>query len=121
MEKHDLSQHQLVVGVPGQNTLARFTKLPPVDKKKIPEIVKYEAQQQIPFDMEEVIWDYQTFENPEAMETEVGIFAMRRELMREHLKFLSDLKLAPAIVQSSPLALYTALRYDGLVGSEPVA
>lgn len=121
MEKHDLSQHAIVVGVPGQHTLARFTKLPPVDKKKIPEIVKYEAQQQIPFDMEEVIWDYQTFENPEAMETEVGIFAMRRELMREHLKYLSDLRLEPAIVQSAPLALYNALRYDGLIGSEPVA
>ena len=121
LEKHDPSQDTIVVGVPGQHTLARFTKLPPVDKKKIPEIVKYEAQQQIPFDMEEVIWDYQTFENPEAMETEVGIFAMRRELMREHLKFLSDLKLEPGIVQSSPLALYNALRYDGLVGSEPVA
>ncbi len=121
LDKHDLSKATIVVGVPGQHTLARFTKLPPVDKKKIPEIVKYEAQQQIPFDMDEVIWDYQTFENPEAMETEVGIFAMRRELMREHLKFLSDLKLEPAIVQSAPLALYNALRYDGLVGSEPVA
>ncbi|HSW46734.1 MAG TPA: type IV pilus assembly protein PilM [Phycisphaerae bacterium] len=121
LEKHDLSRATIVVGVPGQNTLARFTKLPPVDKKKIPEIVKYEAQQQIPFDMEEVIWDYQTFENPEAMETEVGIFAMRRGLLRDHLKFLSDFRLEPSVVQSSPLALYNALRYDGLIGGEPVA
>jgi len=121
LAKHDLSKEVLVVGVPGQNTLARFTKLPPVDKKKIPEIVKYEAQQQIPFDMEEVIWDYQTFENPGAMETEVGIFAMRRELMREHLKFLSDFRIEPAIVQSAPLALYNALKYDGLVSDEPLA
>ena len=121
LDRHDLSKEILVVGVPGQHTLARFTKLPPVDKKKIPEIVKYEAQQQIPFDMEEVIWDYQNFEDPDGMETEVGIFAMRRELMREHLRFLSDLNLEPALVQSAPLALYNALFFDGLCGSEPVA
>lgn len=62
-EQHDLSKEAIVVGVPGQHTLARFTKLPPVDKKKIPELVQWEAQQQIPFDMEDVIWDYQVFEN----------------------------------------------------------
>ncbi len=117
---HDLSKETLVVGVPGQNTLARFTKLPPVKANKIPEIVKYEAQQQIPFDMEEVIWDYQTFEDATTKETQVGIFAMRRELLRSHLSFLSELNLEPAIVQSSPLALYNALKYDGIVGAEPV-
>lgn len=121
--RHDLSRETLVVGVPGQHTLARFSKLPPVPKKsKIPELVKYEAQQQIPFDMDEVIWDYQTFEDPQgtSMETQVGIFAMRRELLRSHLLFLSSLDLEPALVQSAPLALYNALKYDGITGSEPV-
>ncbi|UCD28551.1 MAG: type IV pilus assembly protein PilM [Planctomycetota bacterium] len=121
LKEHDLSNEILVVGVPGQHTLARFTKLPPVDKKKIPEIVKYEAQQQIPFDMEEVIWDYQAFQDPEATETEVGIFAMRRELLREHLQFLTRHNLEPAVVQSSPLALYNALKFDGLCGKEGLA
>ncbi|NLX21814.1 MAG: type IV pilus assembly protein PilM [Phycisphaerae bacterium] len=122
LDAHDLANERIVVAVPGQHTLARFTKLPPIDnKKRIPDLVKYEAQQQIPFDMEEVIWDYQIFEDPEAAETEVGIFAMRRELMREYLRFLSDLNFEPAIVQSSPLALYNALRYDGLCGQESVA
>ncbi len=122
LDAHELANERIVVAVPGQHTLARFTKLPPIDnRKRIPDLVKYEAQQQIPFDMEEVIWDYQIFENPEAAETEVGIFAMRRELMREYLRFLSDLNFEPAIVQASPLALYNALRYDGLCGQEPIA
>ncbi|MEP0844990.1 MAG: type IV pilus assembly protein PilM, partial [Phycisphaerae bacterium] len=118
LDQHNLSKEPIVVAVPGQHTLARFVKLPPVDKKKIPEIVKYEAQQQIPFDMEEVIWDYQIFaSSPEG--TEVGIFAMRREALRDHLRFLSDLNLEPAAVQSAPLALYNALKFDGIVGAEP--
>ena len=45
--------------VPGQSGLARYFKPPPVDSKKIADIVKYEAKQQIPFDLNDVIWDYQ--------------------------------------------------------------
>ncbi len=114
-DKHDLNKDDLVVGVPGQHTLSRFSKLPPVDKKKIPEIVKYEAQQQIPFDMDEVIWDYQVFEDEDAAEMEVGIFAMRRELLRDQLFYVSDLNLEPLVVQSNPLALYNALKFDGII------
>jgi len=43
----------------GQSGLARFVKLPPVEEKKISEIVKFEAKQQIPFSLDEVVWDYQ--------------------------------------------------------------
>lgn len=121
VDQHDLSKETLVVSVPGQHTLARFTKLPPLEnKRKIPELVHFEAQQQIPFDMDEVIWDYQVFEDPKAGEIEVGIFAMRRDLLREQLQHLTALNLEPAVVQSSPLALYNALRYDGICTDEPV-
>jgi type IV pilus assembly protein PilM len=47
------------LSVPGQSGLARFFEPPPVDMKKLPEIVKFEARQQIPFPLEEVIWDFQ--------------------------------------------------------------
>ncbi|MGQ9651172.1 MAG: type IV pilus assembly protein PilM [Phycisphaerae bacterium] len=121
IEQHDLSKETLVVSVPGQHTLARFTKLPPLEnKRKIPELVHFEAQQQIPFDMDEVVWDYQVFEDPKAGEIEVGIFAMRRDLLREQLQYLTRINLEPAVVQSSPLALYNALRYDGICTEEPV-
>lgn len=120
-EQHDLSKETVVVSVPGQHTLARFTKLPPLEnKRKIPELVHFEAQQQIPFDMDEVVWDYQVFEDPKAGEIEVGIFAMRRDLLREQLQYLTGINLEPAVVQSSPLALYNALRYDGICTDEPV-
>ncbi|MBN1488877.1 MAG: type IV pilus assembly protein PilM [Phycisphaerae bacterium] len=113
LSKHDIRQDLIVVGVPGQHTLSRFTKLPPVDKKKIPDIVRFEANQQIPFDMDEVIWDYQTFGGDDAAEVEVGIFAMRRELVGEHLKAFTAANIEPIVVQSAPLALYNALLYDG--------
>ena len=49
----------MAISVSGQSGLARFIKLPPVEAEKIPDIVRYEARQQIPFDLNDVIWDYQ--------------------------------------------------------------
>ena len=50
------------VGVSGQSSFARFIKLPPVEPKKIPEIVRFEAIQQIPFPLDDVEWSYQLFQ-----------------------------------------------------------
>ncbi len=118
LSRNDISKDAVVVSVPGQHTLARFTKLPPVAPKRIPDIVRYEADQQIPFDMDEVIWDYQTFQQEDLPDLEVGIFAMKRELIREHLLHFEQAAIEPIAVQSGPLAAYNAAHYDGMLGEE---
>ncbi len=118
LSHNDISKDQVVVSVPGQHTLARFTKLPPVAPKRIPDIVRYEADQQIPFDMDEVIWDYQTFQEEGMPDLEVGIFAMKRELIREHLLHFEQAAIEPIGVQSGPLAVYNMAHFDGLVGKD---
>ncbi len=82
---------RVAISVSGQSGLARFIKLPPVEAKKIPDIVKYEARQQIPFALEDVVWDYQQMaggseEEGFALETEVGLFAMKRDQVFRALK-----------------------------------
>lgn len=105
---------QFVVGVPGQQTFARFCKMPPVDPKKVKvlDLVRYEAMQQIPFDIEDVVWDYQTFSPPDSPELEVGIFAMRKDLVRKHLGYFSQHGIVPAMVQTVPAALYNFCRFE---------
>src|SRR5688572_10130654 len=52
VSRNDVTGDRVAIAVPGQSGLARFIKLPPVEAKKIPDIVKYEARQQIPFALE---------------------------------------------------------------------
>ena len=59
ISRHDLTGDSVAVSVPGNQGLAKFIKLPPVESKKIPDIVKYEARQQIPFPLEQVVWRWQ--------------------------------------------------------------
>ncbi|MFM9025020.1 MAG: pilus assembly protein PilM, partial [Planctomycetaceae bacterium] len=57
--RNDLAGDRVALSVPGQLGLTKFIKLPPIEAKKIPDIVKYEARQQIPFPLEQVVWDWQ--------------------------------------------------------------
>ncbi len=118
VSRNDLTGEKVAIAVPGQSGLARFIKLPPVERKKIPDIVKYEARQQIPFALEDVVWDYQPLIGSEdegyAIETEVGLFAMKRDQVARHLKPLEDAGIDVEIIQLAPLAIYNFICFDRL-------
>jgi type IV pilus assembly protein PilM len=112
VQRHELKGAPVAIGVSGQNSFARFIKLPPVEPKKIPEIVKFEAIQQIPFPLDEVEWSYQLFQDDKSPDVEVGIFAMRRDLVNQHIKYFTDMGLNVQAVQMNPLAVYNAMYFD---------
>ncbi len=107
-----LSKEPIVVSIPGQMAFARFAKLPPVEPKKIPDIVKFEAAQQIPFPIDQVEWDYQTFQQKDSPEVEVGIFAITKERLAQRMALYAECGLFPEALTLSPLALFNAVSYD---------
>ena len=118
LSRNSIKGSTLVISVPGQASFTRFIKLPPVEMRKIPEIVRYEARQQIPFDLEDVVWDYQTISPPSAgpREVEVGIFAMKRDIVADYVSDFLAMKIEPDTVQMAPVALYNFLKYDKYEG-----
>lgn len=107
-----LGKDDVVVSVPGQNSFARFVKLPPVEKKRIPEIVNFEAAQQIPFDINDVQWDWQLMDSVEEGQTEVGIFAIKNAVVTSSLTHFTRENIQVSHVQMSPMALYNYIVYD---------
>ncbi len=117
VKRNDLKKTTVALSVPGQSGLAKFFKPPPVELKKIPDIVKYEARQQIPFDLNDVIWDYQLMAGGEisdgfALESEVGLFAMKRDAVYRLLKPLQAADLEIDLLQLAPLSIYNMVTYD---------
>lgn len=110
--RNELSKNPVAISVPGQTSFARFIKLPPVELKRVPEIVKFEAIQQIPFDINEVEWDWQLMEKPDSPDIEVGIFAIKNELVGKYLESFSAENLRISIVQMAPIALYNYAYFD---------
>src|SRR5258706_9794662 len=127
LSRNTLRGDQVAISVPGQSGLARFVKLPPVEEKKIGDIVRFEAKQQIPFNLDEVVWDYQKIGTGAvtdgfAMETEIGLFAMKRDMVNRYLQHFQDVNVEVHLVQMAPLALCNFVSYDLLAkGIEPAA
>src|SRR5580658_7282993 len=115
VQRHPVKGGVAAISVSGVSSFARFIKLPPVEPKKIPEIVRFEAIQQIPFPLDDVEWSYQLFRQADSPEVEVGIFAMRRDLINHHIQHFTDVKLNVQVVQMNPLAVYNAMYYDSRI------
>jgi type IV pilus assembly protein PilM len=117
LSRNNLRGDTVAISVPGQSGLARFVKLPPVEEKKITDIVRFEAKQQIPFNLEEVVWDFQKIgsgivTDGFAMETEIGLFAMKRDMVSRYLGHFKEVNVEVHLVQMAPLALCNYVSYD---------
>ncbi|MFH1716017.1 MAG: type IV pilus assembly protein PilM, partial [Planctomycetota bacterium] len=112
VNKYDLSMDDIAVSVPSQNSFARFVNLPPVEAKRIPEMVKFEAVQQIPFGINDVQWDWQLMTEPDSPEIKVGIFAIKNEVVNSALEHFSREDVQVSYVQMAPMALYNYLLHD---------
>ena len=119
MGRNDLTGDRVAVAVPGQAGLSKFIKLPPIEAKKIPDIVKYEARQQIPFPLEQVAWDWQRLaggmeESGFVIDAEVALFAMKREQVYKTLTPLLEAGIDVDVLQLSPIALANMVMFDQL-------
>jgi len=112
VNEHDLSMDEIIISVPSQNSFARFVNLPPVEAKRIPEMVKFEAVQQIPFGINEVQWDWQLMTEEDSPEIKVGIFAIKNEVVDAALEHFNREDVQVGYVQMSPMALYNYLLHD---------
>lgn len=101
----------LLMTMSGQAVFPRYVKLPPVTKDKIQQIVQYEAEQNVPFPIEEVVWDYQLIPG-DAGEVNVMLVAVKTENVARLTDCVQAAGMEPEIVDASPLALYNVVRYN---------
>lgn len=101
----------VLLSVSGQTVFSRFVKLPPVDKDKILQIVAYEAQQNVPFPIEEVVWDYQLI-GTGVDELDVMLVAIKGEIIETITSAVEGAGLLTDLVDVAPMALYNAARYN---------
>lgn len=112
LKEKNIRAKQVVFSVSGQSVFTRFVKLPPVDESKVVQIIQYEAQQNVPFPIEEVIWDYQLLGNTEKGELEVVLLAIKSDIIEDLNEGIESTGLRTETVDVAPMALYNAVRYN---------
>ena len=103
---------EINVCAPGFHVFSKFVKLPPVDASKVTQIIQYEAQQNVPFPLAEVVWDYQILGNAAGGELEVLLVAIKSEIVEGLFRVTEAAKLKLEVADVSPAALCNAFRYN---------
>jgi type IV pilus assembly protein PilM len=121
LSRNKLRGDTVAISVPGQSGLARFLKLPPIKDQKLAEIVRFEARLQIPFPLDEVVWDFQKLaagvvQGGISVGMEVGLFAMKRGVVTSYLQYFKEVGVEVDVVQMAPLALYNFACHELLAG-----
>lgn len=117
--RNELAGDRIAVSVPGQAGLSKFIKLPPVEAAKIPDIVTYEARQQIPFPLDQVVWSWQRLEggieeSGFVIDAEVALFAMKRDQVDKALEPFRQAQIEVDLLQLAPVALANLIMADRL-------
>jgi len=100
------------VCAPGFQVFSKFVKLPPVESGKVTQMIQYEAQQNVPFPLEEVVWDYQILGTTPGNELEVLLVAVKSELVEGLFRVTAEAGLRLQLADASAAALCNAFRYN---------
>jgi type IV pilus assembly protein PilM len=95
-----------------QSVFARFVKLPAVEEEKIERIISFEAQQNGPFPIDEVVWDYQLVGGGSDEQIQVVLVAIKADLLEAVNAAVESAGLRTSVVCVATMALYNAFRYS---------
>lgn len=95
----------------GQSVFVRFVKLPPLEDENMDELVRFEAQQNVPFPIDEVVWDWEKIESG-GIETEVVLVAIKADSLNDLNSLVAETGMGTRLVDCAPTALYNAFRFN---------
>ena len=98
--------------IPSQGVFARFVKIPEGAAETVGQVLHFEAQQNVPYPIEDVAWSYQVLPEREAGKLGALILATKRDQLEETVEALNNAGLKPSLIETSPIALYNAFRYN---------
>jgi type IV pilus assembly protein PilM len=98
--------------LPAQSVFARFVKLPSLEHEKLEKIIAFEAQQNVPFPIDDVVWDYQVVGGGLEEQIQVILVAIKHDLLDDINGAVEETGLHTATIDLAPMALYNAFRYS---------
>ena len=112
MHESGIKPATLYLSISGQAVFPRFVKLPPASKDKLYQIVRYEAEQNVPFPIDEVVWDYQLLQGESDLDMNIMLVAVKVENITRLTDAVQTAHLEPRVVDAAPMALYNTATHN---------
>jgi type IV pilus assembly protein PilM len=120
LERSDIKSRQVVTAVGGRDVIIKKIPMDRMKEAEAREVIRWEAEQHVPFDMDNVELDFQILDpEGEGLQMTVLLVAAKRELIDHKISLLSEVGIDPTIIDVDSFALHNAfeLSYpEGMTG-----
>jgi type IV pilus assembly protein PilM len=113
----------VVTAVGGRDVIIKKIPMDRMKESEARELIRWEAEQHVPFDMDNVELDFQILDpDADGLQMSVLLVAAKRELVETKIALLSDIGVAPSVVDVDAFALHNAFEVNypdamkGIVG-----
>jgi len=115
-----VKQKSVVTAVGGRDVIVKKIQMDRMTENDAREVIRWEAEQHVPFDMANVELDFQILD-PEAerLQMNVLLVAAKRELVENRVALLAEAGLEPAVIDVDAFAIHNAFELnhpDGMQG-----
>ena len=123
LARHKVRTKDAVVAVAGNSVIIKRISLPLMTQDELEESITWEAEQYIPFDVNDVNIDVHILKGQadEAGQMEVLLVAARKELVNEYTSLVLEAGLKPAVIDVAAFALENMYSLYQDTVTEPVA
>ncbi|MBI2796186.1 MAG: type IV pilus assembly protein PilM [Gemmatimonadetes bacterium] len=113
LEAAGVKSKNVVTAVGGRDVIIKKIQIERVKEQQARELMRWEAEQHVPFDMESVELDFQILDpDSDGLEMQVLLVAAKRELIESKLRLLGDAGVTPSIVDVDAFALHNAFELN---------
>lgn len=104
---------QVVTAVGGRDVIIKKIAMDRMKEAEAREVIRWEAEQHVPFDMDNVELDFQILDpDGEGLQMTVLLVAAKRELIETKLALLAEIGLEPSIIDVDAFALHNAFEVN---------
>ncbi len=109
LEEHAVKVKDVALSVSGHSVIVKKINLPTMTEDELEESIKWEAEQYIPFDINDVNIDFHVLRSPDAQEPKeqmsVLLVAVKKDKLTEYTSLVTEAGLNPVIVDVDAFTL----------------
>ena len=108
-----IKKTDVVAAVGGHDVIVKPIPMDRMSEQDAREVIRWEAEQHVPFDMENVHLDFQILDpDGKGPQMKVLLVAAKRELIENRMSLLADAGIQPAIIDVDAFAIHNAFEHN---------
>ena len=120
LQDEDIRNLKIVTNLPMEKAIIRNISFPFNDVEKIADAIPFEAEENIPFKLDDLILDFQSLKSEKENEGRILLAAAHKENLYNFLNFLHEQNIHPIHMGMESNALYECYKYFNKIEDETV-